>query len=275
MKTTDSQIPNGAAVLISLMFLSPASWAALAPVTDNFESYNVADSGTFFASDWWVFGNVYTSLADYNNGTTLYQYGSFPAPNAGAAFSAVVTDQGGPTQGAQQLSTYNDYDNRPEHDVGNLVEANFYQEQFIEAGNVGQIWSFSFDAKLGNIAGSSTAAAFIKTVDPQSGFTLTNFLNVDMTTTSTEWQRYTLTLSIDAGLDGQLLQFGFLNLATNYEGSGIFYDNVDFRPVPLPGAVVLFASGLAGLLGFGRRKVARKSEGSDHLNWVNFVEFKP
>ena len=31
---------------------------------------------------------------------------------------------------------------------------------------VGETWVFAFDAKRGNIAGASTALAFIKTIDP-------------------------------------------------------------------------------------------------------------
>ena len=33
---------------------------------------------------------------------------------------------------------------------------------------------------------------------------------------------------IDPSLAGQILQFGFVNVATYYQGSGIFYDNVSF-----------------------------------------------
>ncbi len=37
-----------------------------------------------------------------------------------------------------------------------------------------------------------------------------------------------LAIDIDKDLVGQFLQFGFLNTASNYEASGIFYDNVNF-----------------------------------------------
>jgi hypothetical protein len=37
-------------------------------------------------------------------------------------------------------------------------------------------------------------------------------------------------ITIDAGLVGQLLQYGFQNTSSNNEGSGIFYDNVTFGP---------------------------------------------
>ena len=42
------------------------------------------------------------------------------------------------------------------------------------------------------------------------------------------WGSYSLSLEIDASLDGQLIQIGFSNVASNYEGSGVFYDNINF-----------------------------------------------
>ena len=93
---------------------------------------------------------------------------------------------------------------------------------------IGTTWFFSFDAKKGDLAGASTAFAFIKTLDPGAGFALTNFVTVEMTNTSTTWNTYELSLVIDSGLVGQIFQFGFLTNASNYEPSGIFYDNVNF-----------------------------------------------
>ena len=92
---------------------------------------------------------------------------------------------------------------------------------------------FSFDAKLGNIEGASTAIGFIKTLDPAAGFTLTNFITVDMTSIPDTWNRYEVTLDL-TGLEGQILQVGFSNTASNYEGSGIFYDNVLAGLTPAP-----------------------------------------
>jgi hypothetical protein len=42
------------------------------------------------------------------------------------------------------------------------------------------------------------------------------------------WNTYTLSLTIDAGLVGQLLQIGFANTATSYVSSGVFYDNLSW-----------------------------------------------
>jgi hypothetical protein len=56
----------------------------------------------------------------------------------------------------------------------------------------------------------------------------TNFITVDMTNTPVTWQPYSLTITIDDSLPGQVLQIGFSSTATNYEGSGVFYDNINW-----------------------------------------------
>ncbi|NNF67987.1 MAG: hypothetical protein HKM98_10805, partial [Gammaproteobacteria bacterium] len=98
----------------------------------------------------------------------------------------------------------------------------------IAAEHVGNTYTFSFDAKLGNLSGATTALAFIQTLDPEANFAQTNLLTQDTTTTPATWSTYQLSFTIDAGLVGQLIQFGFSNTATSFEGSGVFYDNVSF-----------------------------------------------
>ena len=71
--------------------------------------------------------------------------------------------------------------------------------------------------------------AFIKTLDPNAGYALTNFITVDLTTAPTTWNDYSLGINIDASLAGQILQFGFLNTATYYEPSGMYYDNINWN----------------------------------------------
>jgi hypothetical protein len=205
-----------------LVCLSPAAGLALQPYSQNFEGLVQSDPDALANDGWLVFGNVFAP-----DWTYLYGYGVFPAPNGTNAFCEIVTGEGGPEQGAQQLVVYSDYNNA-DHGNGNWIEANVFQEQTIDAGNVGQRWNFEFQAKLGNIAGSSTALAFIKTLDPGSGYATTNFITADMTSIPTTWSGFVLSIDIDASLEGQILQIGFSNTATNYEGSGIFYDNIDF-----------------------------------------------
>jgi hypothetical protein len=203
--------------------VSLAGWAAVTLYNQDFESMALPSPGALLGDNWLVFGNVYDS-----GGTYLYGYGPYPAPNDGAAFCAIATGQGGPTQGDQQLSVYSDYNN-PDHGVGHLIESNVFQEQTIEVADVGTTVVFTFDAKFGNLEGASEAEAYIKTVDPAAGYATTNHVTIDMTTLPLTWSTYSIRLAIDPGLVGQLLQFGFTTRASYYEGSGVYYDNVRFE----------------------------------------------
>ncbi len=211
------------AMLGTLAILSAApSSAQLSQFGEDFESLD-AESGTALGdTGWGVFANVFDG-----GGGFLYNYGVFPAPNLTPGFSTVATGQGGPTQGDQQLVIYNDYNNQ-DHANGFLIEALVFQEQTVTAADVGSTWIFSFDAKAGDLAGNSTAEAFLKTLDPSAGFATTNLLVKNTTALAATWDRFELSLDIDAGLVGQLVQFGFSTIATNFEASGVFYDNVEF-----------------------------------------------
>jgi hypothetical protein len=177
-----------------------------------------------------VFGNVFNSDGSFDFG-----YGPNPAPNSTApatpdGFSGIASGQGGPDEGAQQLSVFSDYQ-CCQPDQGHLgtddVESNVYRERSITADDVGKTLTFSFNAKLGDLAGDSTALAFIKTLDPLNGFMTTNFITEDTTSIPTTWARYSISLLIDAPLEGQLIQFGFSCTASNSEPSGVFYDNIE------------------------------------------------
>lgn len=206
-----------------LVCLIPATALALEPYSQDFEGLDQADVNALGNDGWLVYGNVFDTEGGY-----LYGYGPFAAPNDGSGFCQITSGEGGDEQGEQQLVVYSDYNN-DDHGNGYLIESNVFQEQTIGPENVDEVWVFRFQAKLGNIEGESTAAAFIKTLDPDNGYQLTNFITLDMTSIPTTWSGYMLSLEIDATLEGQLFQIGFLNTATNYQGSGIFYDNIDFR----------------------------------------------
>jgi len=205
-----------------LICLAPLAGHALTPYGQDFEGLFQPDIDALANDGWLVFGNVFTPGGEY-----LYGYGVFPAPNTGAAFCAIAVGEGGPDQGAQQLNVYSDYENL-DHENGNIIESNVFQEQTIGPADVGTTWIFRFQSKMGNLEGSSTAAAFIKTLDPGAGYELTNFITADMTNIPVTWGGDYLAIEIDPSLDGQILQFGFMNTASNYEGSGIYYDNVAF-----------------------------------------------
>ena len=226
------------AVAAAIICLAPLTGQAqVAPYEQSFEDLIQTDSAALGNDGWVVYGSVFDPLGNW-----LYGYGTFPAPNHEFAFSQIDILQGGIDQGLQQLVVFSDYNNT-DHAVGNTIESNVFQEQTISAADIGSVWKFSFDAKLGNIEGASTAKAFIKTIDPGNGFAQTNFVFVEMTAIPVEWNRYEVSLSLaDPLLEGQYIQFGFLNTATLYEGSGIFYDNIvwELDPLsPVPDASVI------------------------------------
>lgn len=187
----------------------------------SFETLVQASPSALGDDGWRGFGNVFDGVT----GSYLYGYGPFAAPNGSGAFCDINTGQGGPAQGNQQLVVYSDYNNG-DHANGRVIEANVFRERTILAGDVGKTLTFRFDAKRGNLAGASTARAFIKTLDPNAGFATTNVVSTDTTAIPSTWGTYSVALDIHAGLVGQLLQYGFSNTATNYQGSGIFYDNI-------------------------------------------------
>jgi hypothetical protein len=213
---------RGFLIVAILAGITTVASSALTPYSQDFEGLDQGNVDALADDGWLVFGNVFDSGMVY-----LYGYGPFPAPNVGDAFCAIVIGEGGPEQGMQQLSVFSDYNN-PDHGLGYYIESNVFQEQTVDAGAVGQTWVFNFDAKLGNLTGQTTALAFIKTLDPGAGYAMTNFITVDMTSIPTTWSSYSLSIDIDASLEGQILQIGFSNTATLYEGSGVFYDNIEF-----------------------------------------------
>ncbi len=214
---TRANVFLAAAVLLCLV---PASGFALMTYSQSFEGLDQANTAALADDGWLVYGNIFG--LDWS---WWYGHGPWPAPNdGGAAFCAIATGEGGGAQGAQQLSVYSDYNN--ENHPSAWIESLVFQEQLIGVGDVGETWTFVFDAKLGNLGGSSMAAGFIKTIDPGDGWSTSNFIDVEMTSIPTSWGTYSVSILIDAGLEGQILQFGFQNFATNYEPSGVFYDNI-------------------------------------------------
>jgi len=207
--------------VVALVSLLPTAGLALTPYFQDFETLDPADTAALTNDGWLVFGNVFGYDLGY-----WYGYGPFGAPNDGAAFCALVSGQGGAEQGAVQLSVFSDYNNADHPQA--WIESNVFQEQTVEAGDVGSTYVFEFDAKMGNLELRSTAAAFIKTLDPGNGWAMTNYITADMTAIPDTWGRYSVSLAIDASLVGQVFQFGFTNMAAGYEGSGIFYDNLLF-----------------------------------------------
>ena len=77
---------------------------------------------------------------------------------------------------------------------------------------------------------------------------MTHFETVDTTAIPTTWDTYSINLPIDASLNGQIIQFGFSNTATDYNPSGVVYDNVNIAAIPEPATAALIGLFGGGLL---------------------------
>jgi len=222
---------NGIRVSMALVLVVSTATicAAITPYSQDFEGLAPPSSGGLLGDGWLVYGNVYDNLGVYQ-----YGYGPNPAPNNidAPAFCLIASGQGGAAQGAQQLVVFSDYNNGAHGNLDWVIETNVFQEQTIIAADVGQTMVFTFDAKMGDLTGASEAEAFIKTLDPGAGYATTNLVTTDMTAIPTTWGTYSVQLAIDAGLVGQIIQFGFTTRASNYEPSGVYYDNVN-QPLPV------------------------------------------
>lgn len=244
-------------VRIAVLALSPvlaaSSFGALTSYSQNFEGLNMSSTSALADDGWKVFGNVFDSGGNY-----LYNYGPFPAPNTGAAFCSIATGEGGAAQGLQYLNTFSDYNNG-DHANNRLIEANTFQEQVVAAGDIGKTFEFKFDYKASSTAGPSgqtVARAFIKVLNPGAGFALVSFPTLVTTSASTTaWATGSLNVTIEQGWTNHILQFGFMNTATAYQPSGVFYDNINFsQPIPEPATMSVFGAALVGLVARRRRK---------------------
>lgn len=204
---------------------------------------------------WQIYGIVYDADPYTGLANIVGQYGPFDAANGddgnGGSIQGVATGQGGPAQGNVVLSKYSDYNNPDQ--AGSYVAASTYQEQTITTSDIG-LWRFSYDAKIGNLVADSSAFAYILTQDFVNGDE--TFVSRDSTNLPIDWGTYSVDLMITAAMIGDNLTFGFVATSTNYNGSGVFYDNLNFDRVvvPVPAAVWLFGSGLLGLVGVARRR---------------------
>jgi hypothetical protein len=237
-----------AAAAVAVGALSMSASADLTPYSQDFEGMEVAVDGSTVLGDdgWLVFANVYGP-----DWSWWYNYGPFPAPNNAStpAFSNVVTGQGGPDQGDRQLVAFSDYQNSNHGDGSNaIIESNVYQEFFAGAADVGSTWTFEFDGKLGDLTSPSTAQAFIKAFD--TSWNIVDFPTLDTHTLPTTWGTYSLDVTITSAMVGGAVQIGFLNFASNYDPSGVVYDNVSFVPEPATLALL----GLGGLVALRRRR---------------------
>lgn len=241
-----------------------ATGVASAQLSNYSQDFEALDRNDFDAlsNDGWL-----TFAAGINGNASFPDFGAGPfgtPNNIVAPFQAVISETtgGDPPAGAQGLTILSDYASdlhqEPQGtgtDPRDLV-INVFQEQIISAGDIGKSVTFSFlaDGNAAPPSGGATAEAFLITLDPNAGFSRTNDLAFD-TTNLADGALLTGSLSLDITdplLQGQILQFGFRNTASDFEGSAVDYDNVLFSVVPEPTTAAMIA--LAGVAGLARRR---------------------
>lgn len=218
----------------SVYTLSPL-FRSTGPDVDYSSDFECNDaSGEILGERWVSYVNIFEA-----DGTTYV--GGFPidggAPNS-TNISALTENEGGNDQGARQLSVFSFYDSeyngQLQHAIGQFVEVNVYQEYLLGAGAAGT-YTFTFDAKLpgeGALTSASQAIAFAKVLDPQNSYQPTEPpVTTDTSTLGATWETRSIEITITDDMTGMLLQFGFANTATNYDPTGIIYDNVSFEIV--------------------------------------------
>ncbi len=206
--------------------LTDASSPPVVRYTQDFESFDI--NGSSIGDSWIYFNAVFIPGLE----PPLFTYNG-TAPN-GPQICALVGDQGGPDQGSLQMSVYSDYEccqggtptGHQAMDPDHIVEVNVFREETLTAADAGKTMTFTFNHKRGNIEGATTAIAFIKVLDPNNGFSETVIDTIDMEAAATvNWLPGEVEITL-GDYEGQLLQYGFQTRSANFEGSGIFYDNV-------------------------------------------------
>ena len=245
-------------LLLAAVGFAPASSATLRPYSQDFEGMTPNQGyppNDLEADGWRIYGQVFDADPYTNTGLIPTNvYGPEEAANGDggdfASIQGVATGQGGPDQGDVVLAKYTNY-NDPGLANG-YVQASTFQTQLISTSNAG-LWRFTYDAKIGNLEADSSAFAYILV---QDFINPDIFVQNDTTNLPVEWGTYTLDLLLTEAQAGATLSFGFSATSTDFNGSGVFYDNLNFDRVvvPVPAAVWLFGSGLLGLVGVARRR---------------------
>lgn len=235
----------GAAVSINLV--AGMANGAIVAFSSHFDSLDASNSSAALGGEGWQwFANVFDPTeTDYLGG---YSGGA----NFGDASAGGLSG----LPGDQQLVVYSDYGNDVAHTAGNIVEMNVYQQQAITSDDVGSTWYFSFDAApaaTNPLLPPSTAIAFIK-VFPSDFSNLLAFPTTDTSSLSGPISDE-LEVTIDAGMVGGFIQFGFSNKATNFANSAVDYDNVSFSQTSIPEP----STALLGLIGLGILTARRRS----------------
>jgi hypothetical protein len=252
---------RSAQIILIMLVTALMSSSAFATISfsDEFESYPVNDGTNMgdLGGGWLLFVNVFANSPDCT--PYLYGYGVFPAPNRNDAISNIVVGDTG-----NAFNVFSDYSNG-DHGNNNCIETNLFQERIVSGPDVGS-YTYKFDTQAPAALGTDVQVyGFIKLLDPNT-FQTYAFESIS---TETAGEKI-LEIELGAADVGAILQWGFTNVASNYEASGRLYDNVEFDlssvvtpgddptlAVPVPFWAYLLMAGLLAWLG-GTTLLARR-----------------
>ncbi len=253
------------AACLAACLIQGAAFGQISNYSQDFESLDRTDPNALINDGWQLFAAGINGAPGFGD----FGAGPFGAPNdINSPNITVISDTasgGTPPAGNQGLVVFTDTNSPLFNDPGDVdprdLVLSIFQEQTISAADIGETVTFSWlaDGNTAGPTGDALAEAFLLTLDPLNGFATTNDLNFDTTATADgALATNSLTLDLtDPALDGQLLQFGFRITASDFEGSAVDYDNVNFTvgaAVPEPGSLLLLAMGSLGA--FARRRRA-------------------
>ncbi len=222
---------------LRLLILSMALCCAISTTTsaqsinfsDDFEAYVFPPDGGLLGGGWLVGANVWN---DPNRASFAYNYFAFDAPNGNGAFTTTDSDGGNIV-----FNTFSDYNNG-DHGNGLWIDARIFNQANIMTEDIDLCYRFTFDHQLSpngtpDAAGDANIAelaAWIAVLDPVT-FAQVYFDSFD-TSTAASFTTSSIDVTIDPAWDGFIIQWGFLNYATGFAPTGVWYDNVSFAACP-------------------------------------------
>lgn len=211
--------------------------------SDNFETSG-AGGATTLSAPWEMNKEVYSSAGAYIGG---YYPGFTFGPNA------IVTGQGGPSQGTYQGKVWPDYDYAPDWTNGKIQKISLLVTRRLSSADIasGRI-EMNFDSKLQPLLGPDTqATAWMKLLSPDFSQL---WWQESLTLSGSTWSSNSVGMNFDGSQVNANLQWGFTVSSTNYQDNGLFMDNVVVAGVPEPGSTALFSLGMIGLCALGYRR---------------------
>ena len=213
------------------------------------------EEGATAISDNWTWGaNQFddAGCTAYNSSYGYYRP-DFKAPDAGPQVSTLAPKHADEPDAAKKMTFYSDYNNAGfAGNAAKCLEVRVFREvNPIKAADVGK-YQFKYETTADNlpVADAARAGAVIWVADA-----------VAASGSALPAGSYSIDFEITSDMVGKKLQYGFFNRVSNWQDSGVKYDNVSFAAPPAVGGggavgggdpndiPVLPLGGLLGLIG--------------------------